>query len=63
MAAKKPIYFVYLTNNLGWGMQPVKADNQKEARKKFKKRFPKSRVVSISKATGKIDYVLLQAAF
>lgn len=50
---KKPIYNVYLTNKFGMGCCPVKADNKKEARKKFKKRFPKSRIIDIDKATSK----------
>ena len=50
---KKPIYNVLCTTQYGIGCQPVKADNQKEARTKFKKRFKKSSVISISKASSK----------
>lgn len=47
---QKPIYAVYLSNkNVKWGMQPVKANNKKEARAKFKKRNPKSHIISIDK--------------
>lgn len=51
---KKPIYQVFCTTSYGFGMQPVKANNKKEAREKFKKRYKKSKVVSIEKADA--DY-------
>lgn len=60
----KPIYFVWLINKKtkGLGMQPVKADNKKEANKKFKKRFPHSSVIDIKKADKNIDNILKQNA-
>lgn len=52
MAQKKPIYMVWLQNKLGHvGLQHVKADNKAEAKKKFRKRFPTSRIISVDKAT------------
>lgn len=45
----KPIYNVWCTTKFGTGVQPVKALNKKEARTKFKKRFPKSTVLDITK--------------
>lgn len=51
MAEKKPLYIVALISKYGtWGLQPVKADTQNEARRKFKKRFPKSRIIGVEKA-------------
>lgn len=48
-----PIYYVYLTTkDCALGMQPIKARNQKHAKEKFKKRFPKSRFMSASRATN-----------
>lgn len=52
MAKKKPIYTVWCTTKFGTGVQAVKADNKIEARKKFKKRFPKSSILSIDKWDG-----------
>lgn len=49
MATKKPIYTVWCTTKYGTGAQPVKAKNKIEARKKFKKRFPKSSILDIHK--------------
>lgn len=51
---KKPIYNVWCTTKHGMGCQPVKANNKVEARKKFRKRFPKSSIISITKNEGKI---------
>jgi hypothetical protein len=42
---KKPIYGVYCTTQFGFGLQGVKALNQKEARRKFKRRFPKQKII------------------
>lgn len=50
MAKTKPIYLVWLTTSFGIGVQPVKANNQTEARAKFKKRYPKKRILDIAKA-------------
>jgi hypothetical protein len=53
MAAKqKPIYAVYCITNFGFGCQPVKALNKKEARKKFRNRFPKRRIIDIEKSSA-----------
>ena len=50
----KPIYAVYCTTGVyGIGCCPVKANNKTEARKKFKKRFPKSKIISIDKSERK----------
>lgn len=43
----KPIYGVWCETKFGIGLQPVKANCKREARKKFKKRFPNSRIVSV----------------
>lgn len=55
---KKPLYNVFCTTKYGIGCQPVKANNKREARKKFKKRFKKSRVISVEKrdAGGKLYF-------
>ncbi len=50
---KKPIYNVWCTTKFGTGCQPVKANNKTEARKKFKKRFPKSMILDVHKTDGK----------
>lgn len=50
MANKKPVYAVWCTTKYGTGLQPVKANNKAEAKAKFKKRFPKQRVLSIDRA-------------
>lgn len=46
---KKPIYAVYCTTKYSFGLQYVKATSQAEARRKFKKRFPKQRILDVSK--------------
>lgn len=47
---KKPIYAVHLITKMGTiGLQPVKANTQAEARSKFKKRFPKAKILYIDK--------------
>lgn len=52
-AIKKPVYYVWLQSKMGTlGMQPVKANNKQEAKRKFKKRFPKSKVLSIEIGSG-----------
>lgn len=53
MAKQKPIYNVWHTTKFGIGTQPVKANSKKECREKFKKRFPKSKVIDIVKSTIK----------
>jgi hypothetical protein len=58
----KPIYAVYMCNkNVPYGMQPVKANNAKEAKEKFKKRFPKSRFLSASKLVNP-EYIFISQA-
>ncbi len=52
MPKTKKIYQVFLNTQYGIGMQPVKANNQKEARAKFKKRYPKKRIISIEYSEG-----------
>ena len=48
-ANKKPIYAVHCTTSFGFGLQFVKAANQKEAKAKFKKRFKKQRILYAEK--------------
>lgn len=47
---KKPIYQVFLHTQYGIGMQPTKANNQAEAKRKVKKRWPKRRIISANRA-------------
>lgn len=61
MAKKKPIYDVWCTTKFGTGLQAVKALNQAEARRKFKKRFPKQRIIEVSKTTSE-SYIYLSNA-
>lgn len=49
MSHKKPIYAVHLFTEFGVGMQAVKANSKQEARAKFQKRFPKKRIIDITK--------------
>lgn len=46
-----PIYTVYCTTSFGLGAQPVKAKTKRDAIRKFKKRFPKQRVIDCHKST------------
>lgn len=58
----KHIYYVYLINKHGGlGLQPVKANNKVNAKKKFKKRFPKSRIIDIQKGID-APFILQQQA-
>lgn len=49
MKPKKHIYFIYLATTFGIGMQPTKGDTMKDARGRYKKRFPKGKILSIEK--------------
>lgn len=49
-AKKKPIYYVWVYTKFGQGLQPVKANNEEEARAKYAKRYPKSTIFNITKA-------------
>lgn len=64
-AKKKPIYSVWLyirQREYGvYGRQAVKANNKKEARSKFKKRFPKRRIIDIQRYTG-TEYTFISNA-
>ncbi len=44
---KKKIYGVWLNTQYGVGLQYVKANNQEEAKSKFKKRFPKKIILDV----------------
>lgn len=45
----KNIYAVYLPTQYGIGMQPTKGNNIAQARERFKKRFPKKKIISIER--------------
>ena len=64
MKKKKYIYFIWLYNRkaVSYGMQPVKADTQKEARRKFKKRFKNRTIVDIERQKGEINHFTLSHA-
>lgn len=49
---KLKTYQVFLNTQFGIGMQPVRARNKKHAKEKFKKRFPKKRVISVEFSDG-----------
>jgi hypothetical protein len=54
MAAKyKYVYGVWLATKHGIGMQPVKGSSLKQARERFKKRFPKNIILDIHRLTSK----------
>lgn len=55
MAAKyKNIYTVWLALPHGnIGAQPVKGNTMKQAKERFKKRFPKRRILDVNKSDGK----------
>lgn len=41
----KRVYGVWLQTTYTIGMQPVKGNNKKQARQRFKKRFPEARIL------------------
>lgn len=50
MATKlKHTYAVHVTTKLGFGMQPTKGNTAKHARERFKKRFPKQRILDVTR--------------
>lgn len=54
MAAKyKHVYGVWLQTKIHLGMQPVKGNTQKQAKERFKKRFPKATILGIERLTYK----------
>lgn len=54
MAKKfKHIYGVWLATKYSIGMQPVKGNNKKEARKRFKKRYPNKMILDIARLDAK----------
>lgn len=49
----KHVYGVWLTTKYGIGMQPVKANNKKQARERFRKRFKKARILDVCRLNVK----------
>lgn len=58
MKKYKHIYIIWLSLPGGRiGAQPVKGNNQKEAKARFKKRFPKRRILDINKSDAKAHII------
>lgn len=54
----KKLYLVFTTTKHGIGLQPTKGNSKKQARDRFKKRFPKNQILSIDLAEENYKPVL-----
>jgi hypothetical protein len=61
MATKfKNVYTLWFPTSLGLGAQPVKGNTLKEAKARFKKRYPAKRIMNGNRTT---DRWMIQQAF
>lgn len=49
MKALKHIYAVHISTSFGLGMQPTKGDSKEQAKKRFKKRYPKKIILHVTR--------------